>query len=378
LKRAVFFYISGHGFGHASRQIEVINALGTRAPHLAIVVRTSAPRWLFDRTVRVPFTLLAGECDTGITQIDSLHLDARDTIRRADAFYRTLPQRVADEAALLRAHGASFVVADAAPLGCAAAAAAGARSAVVTNFTWDWIYEAYAEELEDAPELLPAIRAAYRTASAAWRLPMHGGFATFDAIVDVPFIARHARQSRDAVRRQLGLPADRPLVLSSFGGYGVDGLDVARLDCLDDYGVVLTVRSDAECRPHAPDGILQITEDRLYGSGLRYEDLVHACDIVATKPGYGIIAECIANGTGLLYTSRGRFAEYDVLVAEMPRVLKCGFIDHDALFAGRWQHALDRIMAAPAPPERPRTDGATMVATLIYDAIDSAVPIRKA
>ena len=39
---SVAFYISGHGFGHASRQIELINALGTRRPDLSIVVRTSA------------------------------------------------------------------------------------------------------------------------------------------------------------------------------------------------------------------------------------------------------------------------------------------------------------------------------------------------
>ena len=30
-----------------------------------------------------------------------------------------------------------------------------------------------------------------------------------------------------------------------------------------------------------------------------------------TKPGYGIISECVANGTAILYTSRGRFAEYE-------------------------------------------------------------------
>ena len=58
LKTSVFFYISGHGFGHAARQIEVINALGASRPGVDIVVRTSAPRWLFDRTVRVPFTFL--------------------------------------------------------------------------------------------------------------------------------------------------------------------------------------------------------------------------------------------------------------------------------------------------------------------------------
>ena len=48
------FYISGHGFGHASRQTEIISALRAIRPNLRIVVRTSAPRWLFDLAVTQP------------------------------------------------------------------------------------------------------------------------------------------------------------------------------------------------------------------------------------------------------------------------------------------------------------------------------------
>ncbi|HET7217039.1 MAG TPA: hypothetical protein VFJ02_03290 [Vicinamibacterales bacterium] len=362
---AVFFYISGHGFGHASRQIEIINALGAIRPDLSLVARTTAPSWLFDRTRRVPIALSAAECDTGVVQIDSLRLDESATIERAREFYRTLPARAAQEARLLEQHDARLVVSDAPPLACAAAAAAGIPSVVISNFTWDWIYETYEAALAGAGELLPAIRDAYRAAHLAWRLPMHGGFATFDIVRDVPFVARHATRERAEVRSLLGLPGDRPLVLSSFGGYGVTGLDVAGLDCLDEYGVVITARDDNERRDGPPAGIYEISERVLYGSGVRYEDLVRACDVVATKPGYGIIAECIANDTAMLYTSRGRFAEYDVLVAEMPRYLRCGFIDHDALFAGRWRTALDGILAQPAPRARPRTDGATALAAAI-------------
>jgi len=366
---SVFFYVSGHGFGHASRQIEIINALGAARPDVAIVVRTSAPRWLFDRTARVPVTLIPGECDTGVVQIDSLRLDERLTIQRAGEFHRTLPVRAQREAALLHEHDARLVVSDAPPLGCAAADAAAVSSVVVTNFTWDWIYEAYAEHLVEAPDLVPAIRSAYRQAGAAWRLPMHGGFSTFETIVDLPFVARHARHTCEAVRRTLGLPVNRRLILSSFGGYGVSGLDATRLDCLDEYGVVITHRDAADAAARVPAGVHQISEAALYGSGLRYEDLVAACDIVATKPGYGIIAECIANGAAILYTSRGRFAEYDVLVAEMPKYTRCAFIDHEQLFAGRWRHALDRIEFAPSPPERPATNGADVAAQMISDRV---------
>ena len=76
----VVFYISGHGFGHAARQIEIVNALLTRRPSLRIVIRSAAPRWLFDLTVRGPVDLQPFECDTGIVQRDSLELEDRKSV----------------------------------------------------------------------------------------------------------------------------------------------------------------------------------------------------------------------------------------------------------------------------------------------------------
>ena len=83
---------------------------------------------------------------------------------------------------------------------------------------------------------------------------------------------------------------------------------------------------------------------------------------MVSKPGYGIVSECVANGTALLYTSRGRFVEYDVFVDEMPRVLRCRYISQEDLLAGRWADAIDALLAQPAPPERPRVDGAAIAA----------------
>jgi L-arabinokinase len=359
---SVFFYISGHGFGHASRQIEAINAFGALGTGANIVVRTSAARWLFDRTVRVPFKLIEGPVDTGVVQIDSLRLDAPATIRRAEAFHAALIEKATDEAALLRADGARAVIADAPPLGCAAAAAAGVPSVVCSNFTWDWIYQGY----DPPPDLILRIQEAYGKADAAWRLPIAGGFETFVNIIDIPFIARHATQARDHVRRRLKLPLEMPLVLSSFGGYGVRDLDVATLDCLDLTGVVLTGHA-GQAPPSLP-GVWFVDEAHLYDSGLRYEDLVSAVDVVVTKPGYGIVAECIANETAILYTSRGRFVEYDVMVREMPRYLRCRYLPLEDLLAGRWRAGLETLLAQEPPPERPRTDGANVVARKLADS----------
>jgi L-arabinokinase len=364
---SVFFYISGHGFGHASRAIEVLNALAPACPDHTRVIRTAAARRLFDRTLRAPFTFIDGACDTGVVQIDSLRLDEQVTIDRAAEFHRQLPALVEQERALLREHDARLVVADAAPLGVVAASAAGVPSVVLANFTWDWIYEAYPEALAAAPDLIPIIRGAYRHADAAWRLPLHGGFTMFDAPVDVPFIARHATRDPADVRALLQLPDDVPLALSSFGGYGLRDFDPHQLDCLDEWCIVITGND----KPGPlPAGVRYVDESHMHASGTCYEDLIATVDVVVTKPGFGVVTECLANDTAMLYTSRGRFVEYEVMVAEMPRFLRCAHIDVESLRGGRWREGLNQVRGLPAPPERPRTDGADVVTRMIREMLD--------
>jgi hypothetical protein len=153
----VAFYISGHGFGHASRQIEIINALAARRPGLNVLLRTAVPRWLPERTLTARHVLVDRPCDTGIVQIDSLRLDAKATIDAAREFYDQLDAHSRQEAALLRDHGVRLVIADAPPLACSAAVVAGIDAVVISNFTWDWIYEEYREWLSTAPDLIPTI-----------------------------------------------------------------------------------------------------------------------------------------------------------------------------------------------------------------------------
>ena len=367
----IVFFVSGHGFGHASRDIEVINAVRALAPGARVIVRTAASRWLFDLTLRTPAEVHAAECDTGVVQLDSLRLDQRATLARAAAFYAEWPALVRREADVLRGVGADLAVADIPPLGCAAARAAQVPAVAFGNFTWDWIYEDYLEPGQPAPDFLPVIRDAYRAAASTLRLPMSGGFAAMDpsTIVDVPLVARRASRAPADTRSALGLPPDLPLVLLSFGGYGLEGFSIAELN-LSGYGVVTTSRAGIQ-RQHGRHlmPVITIDEAALYGAGFRYEDLVAACEVVVSKPGYGIIAECAANGAALLYTSRGRFAEYDVLVSSMPAFVRSRFIPQDDLFAGRWQQHLDALMSQPRPEPAPATNGAEIVARRIVDQV---------
>jgi L-arabinokinase len=340
------FYISGHGYGHASRSIELINALIDRHPGLRVIVRTQAAAWLFARTAHPGVQVSPVETDTGVVQIDSLRLDAAETIHRAREFMAFFDQRVDAEVQFLRAHGVSLVIADLPPLGIAAAHAAGLPSIAFGNFTWDWIYAGY----RGGDTVARAIGDAYAHTTLALRLPMWGGFETMKATRDIPFAARRSKKDSDATRRALGIPLRETVVLTSFGGYGVAGA----------------------IRPSVPGYHVlwpgDVDENAMYEKGYRYEDIVRAVDVVVTKPGYGIISECIANDTALLYTSRGDFREYAVLVGEMPKYLRCEYLEQQDLFSGNWKPALDRLLAQPSPPAKPATDGAQIAAEMVLSA----------
>ncbi len=338
----IVFYVSGHGFGHASRSLELARALGESRPDLQITIKTAAPAWLFEGVPGVSYERF--EADTGIVQPDSVSVDVAATAVRAAEFYRDFDGRADAEAAWLRATNVPLVLSDVPPLAHAAATKAGIPSVAITNFTWDWIYESSDSFDRQAPGVVDMIREAYRACTLALRLPMHGGFATVCRVVDIPMIARRSVRPRAVTRDIMRIPSDRPFVLVSFGAYGVDlPLDaIARREGL----TVLSSRT----APPPP---------------IAYEDLVAAADVVVSKPGYGIVSECVANTTPLLYTSRGQFVEYEVFVEQMPRVLRCRFMPQDDLRSGRWRQHVDALLAQPDAPERPRVDGADVAADII-------------
>jgi hypothetical protein len=340
------YYISGHGFGHASRSLEVIAALHARRPDIRVVVRTEVASAFLARSKRSPIEVELCETDTGVVQLDSLRIDEDATARAAARFYATFDERVEAEASHLRSLGASLVVGDAPPLAFAAADAAHVPSVGIANFTWDWIYGFYPQFNRMAPGVLDVITQSYTTASLALRTPLHGGFAPMASVTeDIPFIARRSMKSKGEVRARLGVSGDRPAVIASFGAYGVE-LPFDEIARANNVALV----------------------DESWLREFRYEDLVAACDVVVSKPGYGIVSECAANGAALLYTSRDRFAEYDVFVDEMRKYIRCRYLSQDDLRQGRWADGIRAVIEQPSLP-KPDVNGAEVAAATLDRAI---------
>lgn len=299
----VCFYITTHGFGHASRCQAVAAQLLRERPDAEVELRTTAPRWFFDWLLDERCTLTRpAALDPGVVQSDSFHHDVPATLRAWQELLARQPALVADETEHLRKRAFQVVVSDVAPLPLAAARRAGLPAVAMGNFTWDWVLEGYLEREARFAPVVDGIRKLYRQADLYLRLPLSHDTDLFRTQRRVGFTTRRSRVGPEETRATLGLDPDHLVVLLSFGGFGVASLGLERVERQRD------VRCVWDSGPGRPPALISAQ-----GLGLHYPDLIRAADVILTKPGYSIISEAVAQRTLLAYAPRRGFRESELL-----------------------------------------------------------------
>lgn len=318
---SILYYITGHGYGHAVRSNQVIRSLKQVRPDANIQVRTTAPKWLFTKTVRYSRQAI----DVGIVQRDSLEMDLDATLQACRLAHENSPRIIEKELAFIRDQNVRLIIGDIPPLCFAVAARAGIPSVAIANFTWDGIYGAYVKEHPEFGPLIDELRQWYAKATLALTLPYPCNMGVFPRRDPIPWIARVAGLQKNEARKKFSLPRSATVVLLSFGGLGLQRLPWNELKRMQDYVFVTTADE------RKVDGNIVILPD----AQRHYEDLVRAVDVIVTKPGYGIVADAIAHQVPVLYTDRGEFPEYPKLVEALNDCAIAEFIPQAELLSGK-------------------------------------------
>ncbi|MFH2204555.1 MAG: hypothetical protein ABIJ96_15685 [Elusimicrobiota bacterium] len=341
----ILYYVSGHGYGHATRTVAVLEALRAQSPGLRLHVRSEAPHWLFTDAVREVETSSA-HIDVGMIQADPIAIDLPASLRAHEGFGAHWEEAAVREADFIRTLRPDLVVSDIAALPFAAARAAGVRGIAVTNFSWDWILEMYAA---DEPRWRPIIERyaqAYGEAELLLRLPMGGALTAFRRTEDMPLVARNLRIGKKEARSRLGLKPDdaRRIVLVTFGGFSTYLAPITGADELPDF---IFIGFQA-----APPGFCGEWRELAMHTPVPYMDLLAAADAMIGKPGFGTAAEGIAHGVPQLYLPRHDFRETKPLLAYLHRHGAARAMPHADFFTGRWRAHLEALLALPrtAPP----------------------------
>ena len=275
---------SAHGLGHLTRQLALARALRRLGAHP--VVFTASPAVV--RSYDPALELEPWQADVGLVQLDSLREDLPATLAR-------LEERCGEGAidALASAlAGFDRAVVDTAPAALEACRRAGLPCLAMGNFDWAWIYGHY-----------PALEA-WAERFASWQAP-HTAIALEPGPGLHGFAAVEPGGLLGRVAEPWAFTGSERRVLVSFGGAGLEALD-ALLPRLPQLRWVLAP-------PMAP---LERSDCCLV-QGVSYPALVAGVDLVFSKPGYGIFAECALAGTPLVWVRRPEFPEAPFLEAAM-------------------------------------------------------------
>ncbi len=355
--RSILYYITGHGYGHAVRSSQVVEALQLTRPQLEILVRTTAPDWLFP-----PVTYSHRAIDVGVVQNDSLSMDVEATLQACRCLHERLPEITREESQYVRDHKVGVIVGDIPPLCFEIASRANLPSVAITNFTWEFIYRGYIPQYSDFVPLVAEMERSYKQATLALALPYSCELDVFPRREAIPWIARVSPLTQLEARRKLNLPRSATIILLSFGGLGVNHLPWTKLARLSEYYFIASgsIRSEENNLRIIPDGQRD------------YAAVVRAADVIVTKPGYGILADAIAHNTAVLYTDRGEFAEHAKLVEALSDCTNAEFIPQSELFAGNLEPYLKRVLSRAPKQHTPALNGAMVAAEKILSLLENA------
>lgn len=356
-KKAIAYYITPHGFGHAVRSLEILRRIRRMEPDLNIIIVSEIPASLVEQNAGRKIAMRRARLDIGLHQYDSVRFDLEKTWAGLKGLQSEEGAILERETAFLKRENVAVVVSDIPFLPFEAAYRCGIPGIGVSNFTWDWIYRTYAEFEPRWEEVVAWARGLYGRCSLFLRLPMHGDCSACPRVEDVPLVTRKVRRTRNEVRRIWGIDPAEKVCLVSFTSLVLDRPAVERLGKIR--GVTFLYKSPL---------VFPVSGARSFDeSGVSYAEAVAAVDGVITKPGYGIVADCLASGTPILYTERGLFAEYPVLVEAMERHLGAVYMAPADFWAGNWEPQIRKLCSLPRKAPRMAMDGARVCAEKILE-----------
>lgn len=364
----IAFFISSHGYGHASRSAAIIESILAKNPNVRISIFTETPLTFFEESLSEPFKYTKTQSDVGMIQLNPIAMDIPGTLKRLNRFLSALPEESDRIAALLVEEAVDFVVADISPLGILSAEKAGIPSLLLENFTWDWIYEPFAREYPGFTKVSRFLTDVYR------RAEYHGQYAPAcapDASCDfiLPPVSRRARSGRAIIRQMLGVKPNQKLVLISLGGVIATYNLPERIETVHQDAVFVFTGNFPDIRRHA--NIIELPHQSAY-----YQpDLVNAADMLIGKAGYSTYAEIYNFQKPFSYLLRSDFRESAILGEALERLP--GAFEIDALSFDHYQFDpwIEKMTSAPTHPIS--TNGCDIAADNILFFIRSGKPRHR-
>jgi hypothetical protein len=357
--KRIAYFISHHGFGHASRASAVMQAIHSLQPEFEFELFTRAPLWFFDTSLKFPFGYHEITTDVGLIQPTPLAEDLPVTIRRLDDFL-PFPSSTAEPVVKqLIQMQFDLCICDISPFGLSASHTAGIPSVLIENFTWDWIYSGYLAECPEFNRYIPQFTHAFRSANIHIQSEPVCQYDDKSDLLTNP-IARAPRLLSNELRRRLKIPAGAPVVLITMGGFELDFSFINQLNANRNIWFVIPGGAQSKVE-HISNLVLLPHHSDFY-----HPDLINSANAVISKAGYSTIAEAYYAGIPFGYVSRDQFRESPILSAFIQQKMQGFEINGETFQTGDWIHSVSNLLELGC--RKPESEnGADQAAKLIVN-----------
>jgi L-arabinokinase len=179
----------------------------------------------------------------------------------------------------------------------------------------------------------------------------------FPRIEDVPLVASPGRHRRAEIGELAGCRTEKKWVLLAFAALEWNPEALDNVESLTDYEFFTVL-------PLAWYGKNVHTIDHVR---IPFADVLASVDGVVSKPGFGIVSECVVNRKPLLYINRPDFPECAILVEAIQKYLKQQEIPSVRLYRGELGDSLESLWRQPEPVMTMADGGAAIAARRIAD-----------
>lgn len=295
-EKSIAFFISDHGFGHASRNIPIIRYILGANKDIRVIIKTGKNQGEFIRSlvgdfsgrVRYFFDLM----DVGlILRENSLDIDTEKLTEKVEEYIQNFEEKVSKEIEFLHYYNVNLIVSDIVPWIFKCSKKLNIPSILISNFTWVEIYKEHLSK-----EICNEYIECYKLADKAlfYELYMDEMKEYIKGYEEVSLCSRDFDLVKvDKIKNSF----KRPIVYLSVGR-SVElkqEIDVSNLN----YDFIAT------------DGI------RLRGNNVHYldketpntQDYLIASDFVITKAGWGTVSEALLAKKKIALLSRYNVAE---------------------------------------------------------------------
>lgn len=280
--------------GHTTRSVAVIRELIKEG--IQVTVRNSNVSYLNKSLPDVK--TISGTTDVGPTiEKNGISIHEKKTLEDVGKWIDSIRLTSKNEYKIISKINPNLIVSDISAMPFFEAHKAQINSIAISNFSWIDVLRGFSSKQ------IGLLEEAYGLADLAIQLPLGPQMKPFKNKKQIGLVCKKPTESRKSIRRKLGLKDSDTCIFVNLGSY---------------FKIKLKIPNNVK---------IISTGAYIYSDNVKYikpwiegQNIITASDLVICKCGYGMISECLTNGTPFLYISDNNHLEQKAISDELNRM----------------------------------------------------------